>query len=854
MRRGGELGIGLVELVIGIAIVGMILSTSGMTLVSILRTTTQGQDQLSATHQLRTGLFWLNLDTQSGVASQATVAAGDVTMRWTDYSTGAVYSSRFQQVGDELQRTITVNGVSNTLVVARNLVPGGFSATQAGNSVTYTLTVLQGSGAQSRTETAAMRVDDLPPTAFPTTTPSPSPTFTPTPTPTSTPTNTPTFTPAPCTNSSTGYLSPSSNIADTGGDGDGFELTPANAYADGSGYATNAGGNGDRHRYYTYGINLPSGCEVTGIALRLDYWLKNTGGSNSVRAELSWDGGTSWTTARTDSTEPTSETTVILGSSSDIWGRTWTGADLSDANLRVRVTMNLGNSGQEVYLDWIPINVYYAPPPTSTPTNTPTPTNTATPTNTPTPTNTFTPTATPTPSYICAGLSGDYYDNINFTSLALTRIDGTLNFDWGSGSPGPAVGADTFSVRWTGYVVPQYSETHRFYTQSDDGVRLWVNGVLVVSNWTDHASTENSGTIALTAGVAYPVQMDFYENGGLAVAALSWSSASQAKQIIPQSRLCYDAAASSPTSTATPTNTATPTPTFTSTPTATPTTETWFATGTYTGDGTDNRDITGVGFQPDVVIIRYDNNTAPVIRTADMPADRAKRITSNTSLQPNYIQSFLADGFQVGSNSNVNQSGRLYHWVALKAGANVQIGTYTGNASDNRNITGVGFQPDWVITMADNEQDVFRPGPVSGDASYLMNGAGSTTNKIQAMLADGFQVGSHSDVNLSGRNYYWIAFDATAQVVTGTYTGDANDNRNITGLGITPGLVWVKRSATTEGVWRTDTVSGDRTLYWDAGGAVTNRIQSLLADGFQVGTNAEVNGLGATYYYLALRP
>ena len=97
-------------------------------------------------------------------------------------------------------------------------------------------------------------------------------------------------------------------------------------------------------------------------------------------------------------------------------------------------------------------------------------------------------------------MSGDYYDNSDFTNLQLTRIDPTVDFDWGGGSPDPGIGADTFSVRWTGQVVPLYSQTYTFYTQSDDGVRLWVNGVQVVNNWTDHGSTENSGTIALTAG------------------------------------------------------------------------------------------------------------------------------------------------------------------------------------------------------------------------------------------------------------------------------------------------------------------------------------------------------------------
>jgi hypothetical protein len=97
-----------------------------------------------------------------------------------------------------------------------------------------------------------------------------------------------------------------------------------------------------------------------------------------------------------------------------------------------------------------------------------------------------------------------------------------------------------------------------------------VNGTQVIDNWTDHAPTENSGTIALLAGVAYPIQMDFYENGGGAVAGLSWSSASQPKQVIPQNRLCHDPASSSPTSTPTSASTDTPTATPTAVPTALP--------------------------------------------------------------------------------------------------------------------------------------------------------------------------------------------------------------------------------------------------------------------------------------------
>jgi hypothetical protein len=135
------------------------------------------------------------------------------------------------------------------------------------------------------------------------------------------------------------------------------------------------------------------------------------------------------------------------------------------------------------------------------------------------------------------GLNGEYYDNMNLTQRKLTRTDATVNFDWAAGSPSASIGVDTFSVRWTGQVQPQFSETYAFYTRTDDGVRLWVNGQLLIDKWIDQGPTEWSGSIALTGGTKYNIQMDYYENGGGAVAQLSWSSPSTPKAIIPQSRL-----------------------------------------------------------------------------------------------------------------------------------------------------------------------------------------------------------------------------------------------------------------------------------------------------------------------------
>ena len=135
------------------------------------------------------------------------------------------------------------------------------------------------------------------------------------------------------------------------------------------------------------------------------------------------------------------------------------------------------------------------------------------------------------------GLSATYYNNTDFTGVTVTRVDPTVDFNWGSGSPAPGIGANTFSARWTGQVEAQFSGVYTFYTQSDDGARLWINGQQIINNWADRPPTESSGTIQLEAGQRYDIRMEFHEKNGSATARLLWSSASIPKSVVPSSRL-----------------------------------------------------------------------------------------------------------------------------------------------------------------------------------------------------------------------------------------------------------------------------------------------------------------------------
>lgn len=136
------------------------------------------------------------------------------------------------------------------------------------------------------------------------------------------------------------------------------------------------------------------------------------------------------------------------------------------------------------------------------------------------------------------GLRGEYFASQNLTSSSLIRTDATVSFVWGPGLPDPLLGADHFSIRWTGLVQPLYSEEYTFFVEANDGVRLWVNNQLIIEQWADQTTAHKwSGKVNLVAGVLYDLKLEYYENTGDASVKLSWASTRQAEQVIPQSQL-----------------------------------------------------------------------------------------------------------------------------------------------------------------------------------------------------------------------------------------------------------------------------------------------------------------------------
>ena len=139
------------------------------------------------------------------------------------------------------------------------------------------------------------------------------------------------------------------------------------------------------------------------------------------------------------------------------------------------------------------------------------------------------------------GLRGYYYSNIDFTGLSAVRDDSTINLSDMTSLPGGYINNGTktnqISIRWLGQVLTTVAGDYVFTTRTDDGVRLWVNGVLVVDDYILHGATSKSGTNTLAANTKYDLVMEYFNNGTIGAAQLFWTPPGDSSVIIPSSNL-----------------------------------------------------------------------------------------------------------------------------------------------------------------------------------------------------------------------------------------------------------------------------------------------------------------------------
>lgn len=284
-------------------------------------------------------------------------------------------------------------------------------------------------------------------------------------------------------------------------------------------------------------------------------------------------------------------------------------------------------------------------------------------------------------------------------------------------------------------------------------------------------------------------------------------------------------------------------------------------TGSYTGTG-GVINVTGLGFSPNLVIIKDEGAGFATFRTSLMPGDITAYITSTAATFTGGITSLDAGGFSLGTSTVTNTVGNVYHWQAFggahnpdtnSGAADFAVGAYLGNNTDNRIIAGLPFQPDMVVSKTFAQQMVFRSSSQSGDVTSTLNNIADITNAIQSIGSDYFSIGTSALVNSNNTLYYWFAFKVGGNFRVGSYTSNGGGPTLRPVESFRPDLVWVKRSTAVSAVHRANTLSGDATQYFLNTSNATDRITTLNGGGFTVGSQAEVSAVSGLYRYAAWR-
>jgi hypothetical protein len=116
-----------------------------------------------------------------------------------------------------------------------------------------------------------------------------------------------------------------------------------------------------------------------------------------------------------------------------------------------------------------------------------------------------------------------YASNKPGRSLKFTRCETSINYSWGTGSPGGGLKSDNFSIRWTGSFAFT-AGAYTFTTFADDGLRLWVDNVLLLDTWTETPPTTHQLTLNLTTGL-HAIRVEYHDASGPASVQVSWQLA-----------------------------------------------------------------------------------------------------------------------------------------------------------------------------------------------------------------------------------------------------------------------------------------------------------------------------------------
>lgn len=188
----------------------------------------------------------------------------------------------------------------------------------------------------------------------------------------------------------------------------------------------------------------------------------------------------------------------------------------------------------------------------------------------------------------------------------------------------------------------------------------------------------------------------------------------------------------------------------------------------------------------------------------------------------------------------------------------IKVGSYTGDGGTNRALD-IGMPAKFFAAKRRVGTGVAvwgMPDLATGTGGSFGAGAESSSGVLH-VNEKGCSMGASSNINASANVYDYLAIDGTSSVFSvGSYAGTGVDDRNFTDaqkINFTPNWVYCKGSGATTSRYKTELMSAANAGSFSTAIEATDNIQSFIANGFQLGTGANVNGSGTLYRYMAMR-
>jgi len=278
-----------------------------------------------------------------------------------------------------------------------------------------------------------------------------------------------------------------------------------------------------------------------------------------------------------------------------------------------------------------------------------------------------------------------------------------------------------------------------------------------------------------------------------------------------------------------------------------------FKYGTYTGDDEATQEITGLGFDPDLVIVKAEGAYQGWMATSSMTAGDAKGMVGTSGVITGRMDAFITGGFRVGTNDEANKDGVTYHFFAFDAvSSNLAVGTFSNSSSHT--VSGLSFSPEMVMMLGegsgDNNAPVLRPDN-HNDATTTWDGTNDWYDHIGSFTSDGFTTNWRTGTG----TFHWVAINNSASSFENSEyyagAGGLGDDYEVTAPGFEPDFLMVMGNKGRSPQFKTSLMADDYSLGFGASGLSTNKIQKLTSNGFEIGDDNAVNAATETFSYLA---